>query len=99
MPFSPTPARRIKRPRTSGDSKAVAVTFPVRWDLRRNLTVAAEPGWIESMDLLFGSPATNAAPESARGSRPTDTRLATLLPVLLTVMKRSYSSPALTVAG
>ena len=83
-PSSPTAVLSANRPATpSSESSVAAVTRPVVLGTRSKLTDCESPGAMYSIDC-DGSP-TRVAPLMLRPNRFTDTKLAGLSPVFVTV--------------
>ena len=97
MPSAPTAVVSSNLPGMPSDVNDVAVTVPVVWERSRKDAVCESPGAIDSTWTVWFD--SNVAPVMLLGSRFTDARLAGDRDVFVTVTSRSYSSPAVIVAG
>src|SRR5213594_2779740 len=97
IPSAPTAVVSSNFPGMPSAENDVDVTVPVCWASRRNVAVAESPATIVSM--LTVSFERSTAPLMERGSRLRLTKFAGVWEVLVTMTLKSYSSPAVTVAG
>ena len=97
-PSSPTEVLSANRPATfSSESSVAAVIVPVRFEIRRNDTLAESPGAMLSMPFVVSS--SRRAPLMFCAKRLRLTKFAGDSVVFVTVTSSVYGSPALTMSG